>query len=286
MATPAEARAELCRLRREIARIEGRPAEDDRMAVDGDTPGGGIARLAFGIPPLDAALGGGLACAALHEIRTAETREGAAGAGFAAACLIRLTAQAGRRPILWIGTEESCREAGRLHAPGLLALGLDPALIVSVVTERPADALWAFEAGLACRGLAAAVCELRRGADIDLTETRRCALRAHEAGVTGFLLRFGAAPEPTAAETRWRLGFAPAGPVGLYAAGVGRPAWRVEIEKNRAGRTGAHILEWNAHERRFETPAGHAADAHPVALAAPPFDRSDRPAGEGFRRAS
>ena len=77
MATPAVAHAELSRLRRDIARIEGRLAEEDRLpdavpprvsepvAGPREKPRG---RLAFGIAPLDAALGGGLPLAALHEI--------------------------------------------------------------------------------------------------------------------------------------------------------------------------------------------------------------------------
>ena len=101
MAPAATARGVLCRLRRDIARIEGRLAEADQLAFvregrgaseghgasgrfSADTgqsvglimPAAGLAaRFSLGLPALDAVLGGGLAGAALHEIRAAESRD-------------------------------------------------------------------------------------------------------------------------------------------------------------------------------------------------------------------
>ena len=187
------------------------------------------------------------------------------------------------------------RETGGLYAPGLVALGLDPARIVEVAVESETEALWAFEAALACRGLGAAVCEMRR-VSLDLSATRRCALRAREAGVTGFLLRLASPAEASAAELRFRLSPAPAGRIGGFSAGIGRMAWRLALEKNRSGRTGVFTLEWNAHERRFaERRAGtEHADPEPLPAAAshrPPHPSAAGGAGRsgfaaGFRRAS
>ncbi len=59
------------------------------------------ATLPFAIPKLDALLAGGLRCAALHELRVAESRDAAAMTGFAAAILARL-GENDPRPILWI----------------------------------------------------------------------------------------------------------------------------------------------------------------------------------------
>lgn len=289
MAAPARAQAELCRLRREIARIEGRPAAAERLVAVAPTvraasrAGEALwgthqrGRLALGVGPLDAALGGGLRLDALHEVRAAETRDGGAAAGFVLALLARLAA--GRpAPVLWVSTAEARREAGDLYAPGLALVGLDPGLLLHVAAERPAEALWAFEAGLSAPGLAAAVCEIRGAAALDLAATRRCALRAREAGVGGFLLRLCGRPGATAAETRWRVGSLPAAPVG----GI---VWRLDLEKSRGGRSGSFALTWNADERCFE-PSDRAAAAASVAVAAAASDRPARPAGAILRRAS
>ena len=254
-------------------------------------------RLRLGFAALDTILGGGLPLATLHEIRARESRDGGAASGFALALIARL-AEAGEAPrILWISEADCRRETGSLYAPGLVALGLDPALFVQVAARTGTEALWAFEAALACRALSAAVCELRQ-ASLDLNVTRRCALRAREAGVTGFLLRVGGHAEPSAAELRFRLAPAPAGQIGRYAAGIGRMAWTLALEKNRGGCTGTFMVEWNAHERRFaESRARSAAervaargagraDSQPLPAAA--TDRPPHPAaaGRGLRRAS
>ena len=132
---------------------------------------------------------------------------------------------------LWISEADARRETGGLYAPGLAALGLDPARVVEVAVRTETEALWAFEAALSCRGLGVAVCELRQ-ASLDLSATRRCALRARESGVTGFLLRLGKArAEPSAAELRFGVSPAPAGEIGGFAAGIGRMAWRLDAGK-------------------------------------------------------
>jgi len=313
MASAATARGVLCRLRRDIARIEGRLAAADRLAFaseggvgeDSDAvagqsggpvlPAASLAeRFSLGLPSLDAVLGGGLARAALHEIRAAESRDEPAASGFALALVARLCAQQDaatgdtmkppgklldRAPdILWISEAGSRREAGALYAPGLAALGLDPGRIVEVAARRPGEALWAFEAGLSCAGLAAVICQVRRpamrGPDkaFDLAATRRLALKAREAGVCGLLVRLAAPVEPGAAQTRWRIVAAASGPAGHFAGGIGRTAWRLRLEKNRGGRTGAFTVEWNPHEHCFERSGGGAgrkgAPAHPQPVAA------------------
>jgi protein ImuA len=305
MAMNAAARAELCRLRRDIAAIEGRLAEDDRLALGPaaadpadralsaakDGPAGeGRPRLLLGIPALDAMIGGGLPLAALHEIRASESRDGGAAAGFVLALAARLAAyrSMGRAPprTLWISEADARRETGGLYAPGLTALGLDPALVVEVAVKTEAEALWAFEAALSSRALDVAICELR-AASLDLSATRRCALRARSNGVTGFLLRLGnVEAEPSAAMLRLAVSPAPAGDIGGFAEGVGRMAWRLDLEKNRLGPTGAFTLEWDAYERSFFERRESRADPEP--LSAAPLDRPPDPSGaqtQDLRRA-
>jgi protein ImuA len=305
MAMAAAARAELSRLRQDIARIEGRLAEAKRLTLDsGVTPDVASAeglrprelkgRLPLGIPALDTLLADGLPLATLHEIRTPESRDAAAAAGFALALSARLAAIGGAFPLLWIGEADAQRETGALYAPGLAVLGLDPANIVTVAARNESDALWAFEAALNCRGLGVAICELRQ-ASLDLSATRRCILRARAAGVTGFLLRMGGRAEASAAELRFRVSPAGAGTIGGFAAGIGRMTWRLALEKNQGGRTGAVTVEWNAHERCFAE-RGRTRRADPQPLPAAPPDRPSYPgraeggaaghADAGWQRAS
>jgi protein ImuA len=306
MAGNAAARAELRRLRRNIAEIEGRLAEEGQMALPPTGAGfpavGAITdletrkrnRLAFGIPRLDRILGGGLPLARLHEIRASESRDGGAAGGFIAALVARLTATDFVPSTLWISEADTRREAGRLYAPGLAALGLNPASIVEVAVRTETEALWAFEAALSCHALHVAICELRQ-ASLDLSATRRCALRARERGVTGFLLRLGnSSAEPSAAELRFRISPMPAAAIGGFSAGVGRMAWRLVLEKNRLGPTGVFSVEWNAHERSFAERRREWADGRfrtdPQPLPASSSDRSAHPSkteGRGvLRRAS
>jgi protein ImuA len=206
---------------------------------------------------------------------------------------------------VWISEADLRREAGRLYAPGLAALGLDPARVVEVAARTETDALWAFEAALGCPGVGLAVCELRE-TSLELAVTRRATMRARDHGVTGFLLRLASRAEPTAADIRFALAPAPAGTIGGYAAGVGRAAWRLTLEKNRGGPTGAFSVEWKPHERCFVEPRDGQAEgdageraaeretgdahAHPQPVSAASSDRPADPPpaarGGGRRRAS
>ena len=248
----------LGRLREDIARLEGRLAEEARLSLGPAATPQTEARDAargtvrpLGLARLDAMLDGGLETGSLYEIRAAETRDAASAAGFLAALTVRLDLK-GMGSVIWISEADSRREAGDLYPPGLAALGLDPGRIIRIAAPRTIDALWAFEAALTCRGAAFAICEVRRPARIlDLTATRRCMLRAQVSGTTGFLLRLAQPPEPTAATVRFAV--APA-PSRSAAGGIGRPVWQVGLEKTRSGRTGRLDLEWNADERCFAEP--------------------------------
>jgi protein ImuA len=255
---------------------------------------GPAARLAFGLPALDRHLGGGLPRGCLHEVAGA-VDDGAA-LGFCAALAGRLAAE---RPVLW------CRTDFDLYAPGLAALGLDPAWLILVTARRHADRLWAMEEGLRCPALAAAVIELD---DLDITAGRRLQLAAEASGVTGFVLH----PDglrPTAASvavTRWtvisaghgvdrsnfrrqmtedrrqkasRLGASsdqaelgmPAGTFCLLSSVLcPLPRWQVELRRYRGGRPGRWLIEW--------TEGGWRDATGDVALAAALRDRPDPPA--------
>ena len=121
------------------------------------------------------ALTRGLAPAQLHEIHALSQGEAASGAGFAIGCVLA----AGARPILWLRTEAAERQGGRLHGPGLIAMGLDPADLVVVVVGDDSALLRAAADGARCPGLGTVIAEgwgAMRG--LDLTASRRLMLAA------------------------------------------------------------------------------------------------------------
>jgi protein ImuA len=279
------AEKDIARLRRRIAEIEGRftGLVDGGKVSDSEGLVREIAPLrprrgAFvplGIAPLDEALGGGLRQNALHEVRGALPDIGAA-TGFAAALLSLIPE---KRPILWIFEASSGREGGLPYGPGLARFGLDPGRLIVVRVRRPGEALWVLEEGLRCRGLAAAFAEIRGSPrKLDLTASRRLALRASESGVTGLLLRQSGAAEPGAALTRWHVAPRPSAISRDFPAGIGPPAWHLVLERNRSGVTGVFDLEWD-HGNRCFVPA--ILPALPFARPAAPANRPDPQAAPG-----
>src|SRR6185503_7685715 len=83
--------------------------------------------LALGVGAVDAALGGGLSCAALHDLSATPVHLGAA-AGFALALAALAPEKA--KQTLWIATDFGRFETGALHGPGLDHIGLDTARLL------------------------------------------------------------------------------------------------------------------------------------------------------------
>src|SRR5262249_914848 len=95
-----------------------------------ETQGVAIAgRIALGHGEADAALQGGLARGALHEVFAEGGRHGAVATGFIAGLTARVSA---RRPLVWVRQDFCEIEAGSLSMQGLAELGLDPRALVTV----------------------------------------------------------------------------------------------------------------------------------------------------------
>jgi protein ImuA len=226
-------------------------------------------------PPIDAALGGGLVCGALHELApTAPVHLGAA-SGFAAAIAAR--ASLGRCEILWIATDYAVAEGGGPYGPGLDLFGLASSHLLMLRVTKPVDVLWAMEEGLRCRALACVIAELTGEGEIaDLTATRRLTLAARE-GLSartsglGLLIRHKTTSMPSAAATRWEITSALSEPDALArrSGGLGRARFDLSLHKNLRGPAGRWIIEWNHHERIFQQTIS-------VPMAAETFDRPDR----------
>jgi protein ImuA len=239
-------------LRSTIARMERPPGFED--------PG---LRM-FGLAPLDAALGGGLARGALHEVSAASEAHVTASAGF-----ISGIAQC-ERAIVWIAEDMAIAESGALYGCGLDEFGLPPERLLLVNVSHRRDLLWAMEEALHCRAVGAVIGELRHQS-VDAVALRRLSLAAAANGALTFLLRSSPTQESSTAATRWIVSAAPSQP--RY--GPGAPRFEAQLVRNRRGPLGSWLLEWNEKDECFVL-----ASTHPQPLAAAPVDR---PAGTFVR---
>ena len=227
---------------------------------------------------MDAALNGGLALGACHEIY------GPGATGFA---LMLALANPRPGPILWVA--DGWEDNGRLHGAGLAELGGDPGRLWLVVAGGVVPMLRAAGEAQRCAALACVVIESHGEAKaIDLTVTRRLQLAAAASGVFTLLLRSGE-PRPSAASTRWQAEPAPARR--LAAGAPGPPRLAITLTRQRGGPTDfSQELEWDrdrcsfiAAERRVAAaiPIGAAFGRH-LAIGAAPHP-GDRPAMAGGR---
>ncbi len=205
------------------------------------------ARTALGVAAIDDALGGGLKLGALHEVYAAAGHEAAA-TGFTLSLALRAAAG---RPILWVRQDMLEVETGRIHAPGLVEMGLLPSRVVLVRGHDADDVLRAGEDAARCAGLGAVlIAPWAAPARLDLTASRRLVLAAAASGVTVLMLRCAAEPMPSAAETRWRVTAAPS--QRLDADAPGMPAFDVTLLRQRGGAAGqSWLVEWNRDRLSF-----------------------------------
>lgn len=202
----------------------------------------------------------GLAAAQLHDIYAIDAEDGPSGAGFG----IALALAAGALPMLWLRTEAGERAQGRLHATGLIELGLPAdSLLLGLVADEAALLRAAGDAAR-CGGLGTVLIEsVGRAPGLDLTATRRLMLAAERSGVTVLSVRIGAEPTPSAAATRWGVSAVPSavlGP-GLEAEAPGFPAFDVECLRRRGGPTGSRWqVEWDRDAKSFRGASLSGAD--------------------------
>ena len=218
-------------LRAQIAQIEGAGARHDF--------------LGFGLKPIDRHLpGGGLASGALHEVAgSPELADDAAATIFLTGILARLEG-----PVFW------CLRWRDLFAPALDLAGLHPDRVIHVEAGSDTNVLLAMEECLRHPGVAGVVGELGKYSG---TASKRLQLAAEQSGVSAFVFRRGAkidaVPEGTAAMTRWRITASPSEPLGVPS--VGRPRWRLDLERVRGGNPMSWIVEGCDAQGRIALPA-------------------------------
>lgn len=211
MTTTAAASAVVDSLRARIAAVDGWQMAAGRTAECADVP--------LGLAAIDEALPwGGLPKGGLHEVLAGDD------SGAATAFAVRLLGRAGSGAVVW------CGRRAELYAPGLAALGLDPARLLVVLTAAERDVGWAMEEALRCRAVAAVLGETRMAEPVAL---RRLQLAAETAGTMAIVLRpAGFVVSASPAVSRWRVAAA--------AGGARFPAgrWRIALERVRGGATG------------------------------------------------
>ncbi len=208
-------------------------------------------RIPLGHSGADRCLKGGLQRGTLHEVFAVIGHEAAA-TGFAAGLAARV---AGSKRLLWIRQDFSALEFGELSATGFLELGLDPSRLLLLYVATAADGLRAANDALSCAALGAVVLELPgRPKILDMMATRRLTLLCAQKAVTAFLLRLGAQPDVSTAETRWLVRAASSL---AREENWGHPVFQVGLVRNRHGQTGNWIMEWNCDEGLFQNPAAN-----------------------------
>jgi len=224
--------------------------------------GRSLTRCALGHADADSILHGGLARGALHEIFAGD----AAACGFTA-CAAQLAS--GDKRMLWIVQDFSALEHGGLSPSGFAELGINPARLLLLRAADAADTLRAGVDALSCMGLGAVIMEITGNPKIlDLVASRRLVLAAQHKNVTAFLLRQGAAAEPSAAQTRWQIRSSRS----ARADDWGMPRFDAALIRNRHGETGRWVMEWSCDDGAFRKPGVPAAHSGTVVRA--PADRS------------
>ncbi|KQW27845.1 hypothetical protein ASE36_15305 [Rhizobium sp. Root274] len=262
-----QANGELFALRQAIARIEGKPDHDARMAAgrslenepqrrDGTGHQGlDLSRFTFESLTTDLLMPG-----MMVELRGERLQQAGTTTGFALALAIMgtdLATGGTSKRLLFIADPQVVREAGLVYAPGLVDFGLEPAELVHAMPRRIEDALWLAEAALKSRAFSTVVLEVfGNPKKFGLTESRRLSLKARGTGGRLFILRQAGEEEASSASLRLSVQTAPAAARvladgTLLGGSIGFPAFRILAEKSRFPGQTELILEWNPDDRRL-----------------------------------
>ena len=207
-----------------------------------------------------------LATGVLHDLYAAAPADAVAVNAFGLGAGVQA---ADGRIVVWGLHEMMGLEAGRPHGPGLHEMGLGPSVVLLVLAPDIQTLLAIGEEALRTPAVGAVLLSAWGEAKaFSLTASRRLALAAETGGATLFLARAGAAPCPSAAETRWSVGSCASEP--LEAGAPGRPSFSATLLRRRGGgATGTWIMEWDREQGSFRPPAPLSGGLVPLAAQRP-----------------
>ena len=168
----------------------------------------------------------------LHEIKPEAYGDKPAALAFALAVLAQQAAarNAPRDLVLWCLTRHAAREWGRPYGPGLMASGLDPALVLIVMARNETDASWALEEGLKSRTLIAALAAIEIETPL---MARRIGLAAQSSRTPFLLLSDHRNANLPGTVTTWRIAARRIGTASFDAMAPGSPSWQLTLERCR-----------------------------------------------------
>jgi protein ImuA len=191
----------------------------------------------------------------VHEIPPEGYSDKPASLAFALAVIAQQAAarNASRDLVLWCLTRHAAREWGRPYGPGLIAYGLDPALLLVVMVRNETDAAWALEEGLKSRALIAALAAVE--IETPLT-ARRLGLAAQSSRTPCLLLSDHRNASLPGTVTTWRIAARRSGAVPFDAMAPGSPSWQLTLERCRGEAPGrSFIVEFSHESFRFRLSA-------------------------------
>ncbi len=213
----------LAQLRAEIQAVEGRPLQLAGAPTAHWRWGTSESAPESGLSSVEMALGG------LHEVVPRQPAHWASAAAIAVRLLQRLPPTHQGRPLLWVQSQQTARERGRLSAAWLAASGLALEQLIFLDVSKPQDALWALEEGVGTAALGAVVAA---GIDIGFTASRRLSLICAATAVPLLHLPETAAPT-TAACTRWQVAPCASAADPLLPGAAGHPRWQLTLLRAR-----------------------------------------------------
>jgi len=221
----------------------------------------------------------------LNEVWANEKREAGAALGFALGQARGLLTSS-RLAVLWLQLARDAQDTGLPYGAGLSSFGFDPDQLVIGRMQRIEDLLWATEEAIACQAVAGIVADIGRPAKVlDFTVSRRLSLRAHAAGTSVFMLRYGREREASAAGYRWRVSPVLSQEVPFDARAPGGPRWHVCLEKGQqqkseCGGRKDWILNWT--ENGFEICDDKGTGTRKIAGTAPLHGAQPATLGHGL----
>ena len=156
-------------------------------------------------------------------------------------------------PLIWCQLRDP--ERLHLHAPGLMAFGLNPDRMIKLTIKSEQDLLWAMEEALACSYISGVVGVLWNERMYDFTASRRLLLRAKENGVSALMVRSHRANGTTAADIRFEVSTQTSSemrPRDKFLPRIGNTTWQLELKKGKGLKQKRWQIGWNRETLSFD----------------------------------